>query len=189
MVAGQLISCAIATDSSVWCFPNNGTLADSTLLGAGLGSTESTSGPVPVVTSLTGGALTNVKQLSASREQNADAFCALLGDGSVWCWGRGNWGQLGRGDTANSNYARPVLASAGTPFSGAAQVAMGTETTCARKTDGTVWCWGTNGQGELGVPKATLATSYYPVQVQLVGTTAQRTAKRFATGSEGTFFA
>jgi len=182
-VAGQSIVCGIAADSSVWCFPASGTLTDSTLLGAGLGSTESTSGPVPVVTSLTGGALTNVKQLSASREPNANAFCALVGDGSIWCWGRGNWGQLGHGDTANSNYARQVLASAGTPFTGAAQVTMGTETTCARKTDGTVWCWGTNGQGELGVPKATLAASYYPVQVPLVGTTAQRTAKQLATGS------
>lgn len=33
--------------------------------------------------------------------------CALLVDGRVWCWGHGNYGELGYGGT--SNRAVPVM--------------------------------------------------------------------------------
>jgi len=181
------VGCAVVTGGAVWCFPISGTITDSTLLGAALDNTVSTSAPVQVVTSSTGGALTDVRQINATRGANQLTFCAVTGDGSVWCWGQGTRGELGHGDTSNASYARKVMADASTPFTGAVQVTVGQEATCALKTDGSIWCWGTNGFGELGA--ATPAKSFYPLQIQLIGTTVQRTAKRLSSNSFQTFCA
>ena len=66
-----------------------------------------------------------------------------------------------------------VTSVAGTPlevkkasaaaFTGFSQVAAGVEFTCAMKTDGTVWCWGSNSNGQLGDGTTTDRTR--PVQV------------------------
>jgi alpha-tubulin suppressor-like RCC1 family protein len=69
----------------------------------------------------------------------ADWFsCARRADGSVWCWGGNDHGQLGRagGDSA---VAAPVAGVAG-----ALQLAAGGSTACARTQDD-VLCWGTLG--------------------------------------------
>lgn len=184
VAAAYTIGCAVVAGGSVWCFPMNGTLTDSTFLGAGLTSADQTATPVQVVTAPGGPALTGVVQLAASSTTSSNpSFCAVTSDGAVWCWGYGYYGQLGHGDTSNANFARKVMVNATTPFSGAAEAQIGVNTTCARKTDGTAWCWGTNSYGELGVPQATKANSYYPVQITFApGTAAQTTSKRLMTG-------
>ncbi|HEY1537201.1 MAG TPA: hypothetical protein VGF76_24440, partial [Polyangiaceae bacterium] len=58
------VGCALAS-GTVWCFPLVGTLSDSTYLGAGLGSSDSTTLPVQVVTAVAGAALTAVQQIVA----------------------------------------------------------------------------------------------------------------------------
>lgn len=74
---------------------------------------------------------------------------ALGGDGSVWTWGTSNSdGQLGRvvQTTASGN-------DAGTPvqiMSGVSQVWAGANSGYAMKTDGTLWAWGANAEGQLG---------------------------------------
>jgi hypothetical protein len=59
-----------------------------------------------------------------------------------------------------------------TPFAGAVEVEVGAEAACARKSDGTVWCWGTNQLGELATAPGTLSSSLYPIQVQLLSSAA-----------------
>ncbi len=66
-------------------------------------------------------------------------------DGSVWCWGRNNYGQLGNRSTTTST--RPVVVAA---LSKAQSVAAGGRHACAITTDQTVWCWGKNTSGQLG---------------------------------------
>jgi hypothetical protein len=180
------IGCAVAS-GTVWCFPLSGSLSDSTFLGAGLGPSDTTSSPVQVVTSIGGSPLANVQQISQNAYgggggDSGATVCAVTSDGSVWCWGYGAEGQLGHGDTSNASYARQVITGPSTPFINAVEVRVGGESSCARKSDGSVWCWGTNGNGELGVAPATTATSYYPKQVAFLGTAAQRTATRLASG-------
>jgi alpha-tubulin suppressor-like RCC1 family protein len=66
-----------------------------------------------------------------------DNSCAIDGaDGSLSCWGRGHYGQLGTG----SYQSTTILADVGTgPW---VDVSVGTTATCAVKADQTMWCWG-----------------------------------------------
>ncbi len=90
--------------------------------------------------------------------------CAVKSDGSVWCWGHNNEGQLGDGTTTNSLV--PVSVSS---LSGAVGVSGGVEHSCAATSGGAVWCWGGNDKGQLG--DGTTIDSLVVVQVVGVGGT------------------
>lgn len=75
-----------------------------------------------------------------------DHSCALRDDGTVWCWGQGDDGQLGGGVTESARAdAEPVMG-----LGGVAQLACGGRFTCALTTDAEVYCWGNNNVGQLG---------------------------------------
>jgi alpha-tubulin suppressor-like RCC1 family protein len=93
--------------------------------------------------------------------------CAVKSDGTVWCWGYNNVGQLGNGTTTNAS--RPVQV---TGLTNATQVASADTASCALKSDGTVWCWG---GGRLGNGSA--AGSTVPVQVSDLTTAIQISGK------------
>src|SRR5436309_923624 len=106
-------------------------------LGNGDGSLTSSSVPV-AVRGLT----------TATRVVTGDAHtCALLGDGTVQCWGVGDSGQ--RGDGTFNNISTVPGAVVG--ITGAVAVAARGYHSCALLGDGTVWCWGRNSDGQLGV--------------------------------------
>ena len=86
--------------------------------------------------------------------------CGVRSDGTLWCWGYNYYGQLGNGLTTDS--ASPVQVT--TLGASVAQVSAQLPHTCARKTDGTLWCWGYNGYGQLG--DGTTANRTTPVQVR-----------------------
>jgi alpha-tubulin suppressor-like RCC1 family protein len=90
--------------------------------------------------------------------------CAVLAGGSVWCWGDNTSGELGSGTTSSTGgtLANPI-ATAVTGLTGATAVSAGSGHTCARLSNGEVWCWGDNSKGQLG--DGTFASSAAPVQV------------------------
>ena len=71
--------------------------------------------------------------------------CALLGDGSVRCWGYGGRGELGTGDTASSSTPVAVVG-----IDDATDISQGAAHTCVLITGGTAKCWGYNFWGSLG---------------------------------------
>ena len=74
------------------------------------------------------------------------------------CWGENREGQLGNGTTANPGTAQPVTVSG---ISGATAFTTGAYHTCAVLGNGTLRCWGRNGQGQLG--NGTYTNSSTPV--------------------------
>lgn len=187
---GAPIGCAVVTDGSVWCFPLRDTLLDSTYLGDGGAANLAVSQAQQVWSSVDGSTkLTGVKQISGAGSYYP-AFCAVDGAGSIWCWGYNNAGQLGTGDTSTLPYAQQVKTSLTSTFGGAAEVRVGYDATCARKlADNSLWCWGGNSYGELGVSPSTVFTAnsnYYPNQVVITGTA---TAAKLMVGPSQTFCA
>ncbi|MCA0268032.1 MAG: hypothetical protein LCH53_02240 [Bacteroidetes bacterium] len=80
--------------------------------------------------------------------------CALLSGGTVKCWGANRYGQLGLGDTqargdqsGEMGANLPVVNLPGTPSA----LVAGAYHTCAMLAGGTVTCWGSNTDGQLGL--------------------------------------
>lgn len=86
---------------------------------------------------------------------------AVRSDGTVWATGRGSEGALGQGNTTSLSYWVQV----GTDTNWAS-IAAGSDTQAhvlALKNNGTLWSWGFNSQGQLGLGNITNRSS--PVQV------------------------
>jgi alpha-tubulin suppressor-like RCC1 family protein len=124
-------TCARSIDGMLWCWGSN----DSGELGDG----TTTDSATPLKVAPLGA---NVRQVSTSPGGHT---CARLTDGTAWCWGRNDSGQLG--DSTTSQSATPVQVSG---LASAVAISAGASHTCARTSDGSAWCWGDNQVGQLG---------------------------------------
>lgn len=141
---GNQYSLFLKTDGTMWSvgINSNGQL--------GLGDTTNRSSPVQI------GALTTW----ASIGNAANVGYAIKNDGTLWSWGANSAGQLGLGDT--NGRSSPV--QVGTLTTWAKVQPNGTGSSCAAiRTDGTLWVWGSNSQGQLAQNNITNRSS--PVQV------------------------
>src|SRR5213596_3739346 len=162
VVTGDSHTCALLGDGTVQCWG----VGDSGQRGDGTFNNIS-SVPVAVVGMDGAGHLTNAGAVAARGYHS----CALLGDGTVWCWGRNQDGQLGNGiplpappgTQCPSSWcsSTPVRASG---ITGAAAVIAGGYHTCAvLMPDRTVQCWGRNDDGQLGDGTRTSSSTPVPV--------------------------
>ena len=87
----------------------------------------------------------------------------LKTDGTLWAWGSNAEGQLGQSQTAPFNSSSPMQIGTGTDWDKFMGSTNGGGSVGAIKTDGTLWMWGKNGYGGLGVNDRTSRSS--PVQV------------------------
>jgi alpha-tubulin suppressor-like RCC1 family protein len=129
---GSDTACALLADRTVRCWGSDGDGA----LGDAPGKVDSN---VPVAVA----GLTNVIQLSGTR----DAFCALVADGTVQCWGDNDYYQFGTGDS--NDRETPVVVPG---IANAVKVIAGYYNVCALIADGSVKCLGDNDSGQLGDP-------------------------------------
>ena len=91
---------------------------------------------------------------------------AIAEDGTLWAWGSNIGGKLGVNGTSNvTNGPRQITTTGSRKF---VQVSAGQTHTLALAEDGTVWAWGANNQGALGVNGTTNVTTG-PMQITATG--------------------
>jgi alpha-tubulin suppressor-like RCC1 family protein len=144
LTTGNAHTCWTEAGGAVRCAGDNhfGQLGDGTY-----NSTPSPPGAAVV-------GITGAKALAAGQEFT----CALLGTGTVRCWGEGSFGQLGNGSNAGSNVPVDVAGLTGVVAISAYQFSA-----CALLQNGSMYCWGHNASGQLGDGTTTSHNS--PVQV------------------------
>jgi alpha-tubulin suppressor-like RCC1 family protein len=146
---GNSVKAAIKTDGTLWLWGQNNY--------GQLGNNTRTNVSSPIQT-ISGG--TNWTQLSVSFFHTT----SIKTDGTLWLWGYAAYGELG--DNTRANKSSPVqTVSGGTNWK---LVSTGLYTTSSIKTDGTLWLWGRNNYGQLGINSSDNRSS--PVQTVAGGT-------------------
>ena len=153
--SGKTSAFAIKTDGTLWSWGNY----SGGVLGLGVSYVHRSS-PTQV------GTLATWSQITGGRNSIS---LALKTEGTLWVWGRGNGGQLGLGTYA-VNHSSPVQVGTLTTWS---QITAGEYVALAIKTDGTLWSWGKNTQGQLGQDIATTVYRSSPTQVGTLTTWSQ----------------
>lgn len=142
---GTYFGCGIKTTGTLWCW---GYSFGGQTGGTGDGNTKAQI-DAPAAT---------WSRLSTGSEHS----CAVRSDGQAWCWGRSDFGQLGSG-TTNELKLLPVAVSGNATWR---SVTAGDNHTCGIRTDGSGWCWGNNGSGQVG--DGTTDTRWVPVSIDPV---------------------
>jgi alpha-tubulin suppressor-like RCC1 family protein len=137
---------AVKTDGTLWTWGKGATYG-----ALGQNSVINYSSPVQV------GASTDWARVYGG----SDSVLAIKTNGTLWGWGYGNKGRLGNNSTINKS--SPVQIGALTNWAEIGWTGGITANVWARKTDGTLWGWGANGFGTLGVGDYVYKSS--PVQV------------------------
>lgn len=126
----------------------------------GINDTTQQTTPVRVHGALNAGFLKNAKEI-VIRENFS---LALMYDSTVWSWGFNGDGELGNNSTTDSWIPVKVHGPGNAGYlSGIIQISGGYAHAIALKSDGSVWAWGDNTNGELG--DSTTTNRLTPVQV------------------------
>jgi alpha-tubulin suppressor-like RCC1 family protein len=137
---------AIRSDGTLWGWGANGNGQ------LGLNDLVHRSSPVQVGTSSW-----------AAVSANGRYTAAIRTDGALFMWGRNNFGQLGQNDSNHRSSPVQVGTSSWTAIAVAHGSTGGSGITFAIRSDGTLWGWGANGNGQLGLNDLVHRSS--PVQV------------------------
>jgi len=153
--AGFTHRMALKSDGSLWGWGQNEVYQ----LGLGYGDKEYYDEAVPVP------GMTEVDAVSAG----GNFTLALKKDGTVWAWGIDSAGQLGNGmDSYTPGYAlRQESPGQVVDLSDVVAVDTGWHHGIVLRSDGTVWTWGFNQLGELGLGSAD--NDQHPVPAQVSG--------------------
>lgn len=123
---------ALNDDGTVWAWGDNtyGQLGDGT-------NKDCSYSPIRVL------GLTDIIAISTRSDHNL----ALKSDGTVWAWGTNTYGELGDGNVLTTSNI-PVQV---TGLTDVISVSAGRNFSLALKSDGTVYSWGNNKNGQLGL--------------------------------------
>lgn len=151
--AGRAHTCAITRGDRLYCWGMN---LDGEL---GLGNTgEEIFQSMPEAVNLL-----DVISVSAGEGHT----CAITRDSKLYCWGENLWGELGLGNSGSNKFR--VLPEA-VNLSHVTSVSTGHGQTCATTQDGTLYCWGNNMNGQLGL--GDLVNRKRPIPLNLKDVTA-----------------
>ena len=143
-------TCALLADASLWCWGYN--------LEGQLGLGDQYPGPsypAPV-------------QVGTDRDwvfvaAGQGHSCGIRSPGALYCWGRNTDYQLGQGTADPQEIRAPVRVGTDADW---VEVSCGQATTCARKRDGSAYCWGSMDSGTLAV--GDLAPRPAPARIPLL---------------------
>ncbi|MFL5386251.1 MAG: RCC1 domain-containing protein [Longimicrobiaceae bacterium] len=133
LTAGGSHSCGLVSSGQAWCWGYNGDgrLAD--------GTTSLGLAPVQVLQGA----------LSFTVLSGGDAHtCGLDSSGQAYCWGNNSYGQIGNNTKTFASAPTAVQQPAGVTFT---QIAAAARHTCALTSGGQAYCWGYNGDGQVGI--------------------------------------
>jgi alpha-tubulin suppressor-like RCC1 family protein len=127
---GEGHACGIRAPGTMWCWGANwaGQLGD--------GTNDYRSSPVQV------GVINNWVSVTAGM----GVSCSVRATGTLWCWGRDAEGQLGNGLPKSDVNSQTQIGSDSDWLS----VDAYENTVCGRRSPGSLWCWGANGNGQVG---------------------------------------
>jgi alpha-tubulin suppressor-like RCC1 family protein len=130
VVSGDRTTCAVAANQNLLCWGAN------TYGNAGVGTTTPTDGTVSTLN-------------WATTSSGGYHACAIRATGTIYCWGRNDAGQLGLGNRTDKLTETALASQFQSPLW--STVAAGLRHTCGIRADATLWCWGYNVRGQLGV--------------------------------------
>jgi alpha-tubulin suppressor-like RCC1 family protein len=139
-----LLPASVGGDVACWGDNHEGQIGNGQMGAAPVSSPASVSG------------LTDAIAIAAGRAHS----CAIQTDGSVVCWGNDADGELGDGMTMDSDVPVPTGAKV---LPTARAISAGDYHTCVLANDASVWCWGLNDHGQLGIAGM---TEHGPSKVQ-----------------------
>ncbi|MGN6161025.1 MAG: RCC1 domain-containing protein [Marmoricola sp.] len=142
VAVGGTFACGVRTDGTLWCW-------------GAIGTGSSGSAPAQVGTATT---------WSNTLVAGYGHACALDTAAHLYCWGL-NYGWIGDG-TSGSYVTAPEKILASAKWS---DIAAGPGNTCGVRSDsgsaGTLWCWGSNNDGQLGNGTTGGSAALVPTQV------------------------
>jgi len=150
LTAGRGHTCGLTTDRAIYCWGGNGN-----------GQLGVNSVSRPGVPGTTVAALVARNQAYVQVSAGNDYTCAVDADGTGYCWGRAEYGQLGVATVEDQ--AQPRLIPA--PRFRSITTGPGTHT-CGIDNAGRPFCWGNADHGGLGAS----ATTYSPVPIRVDAT-------------------
>jgi alpha-tubulin suppressor-like RCC1 family protein len=159
--AGGYHTCIAMSDNRVWCWGRGGS--------GELGNAATASSKVPVAVNLAGITIpagVTIDEISCTDTNSAGSACLRLSNGAVHCWGSGREGEMGDGVLTTTNRTAPAAGVITTALAGATfvELASAGQAHCGRASNGTVWCWGRNKSGLLGINVGDETNEFTPVQ-------------------------
>tara|TARA_B100000287_G_C20563916_1_gene753623 strand:- start:43 stop:1242 length:1200 start_codon:yes stop_codon:yes gene_type:complete len=146
---GYYMTAGVKTDGTLWSWGYNlyGTLGQNTQ-----GNNSNRSSPIQI------GSDTDWNDVHGT---GAECF-ATKTDGTLWCWGNLSNGSHGNGSSFSPTQRSSPVQIPGTGWG--AVSGGGNYQVLANKTDGTLWGWGNNNHGQLGL-NSTSPAVYDPTQI------------------------
>ena len=149
--AGGLHTCAIASDSLAYCWGYN--------INGQLGDNSTTNRNAPVAVNMTNGTSAlygktlrsiSTNGITETTNNGYGHTCAIASDSLVYCWGYNAKGQIGNNTTTSRSVPTAVESSGLLSGKAILAVSNGPQSTCSVASDGNVYCWGYNGDAQLG---------------------------------------
>lgn len=147
-----------------------------------LGTGQRNSAPLKVLNPQGSSPLTNVASISTN---GTGTTCAVMNDGSLYCWGSNYGGQIGNSTNQNTDFPSRVVGENNSGFlSNVKQVSAGSASasSCAVTNDGKAYCWGNNIAWSIG--NGTQLNSYSPKRVKTSENSYLENVQKIVVGSQ-----